>query len=135
MTRIISHCTTVIDGRAPPCCRSAQQVQCRGDLRDGDALSDNYGPDGDSELIGRSRKRAEELATNPALNAIARSKVAFRPVELSADTAAVYRADIDGKTYAAFFNFARTPGTLSLEAIRGSIPAAGRVKDLNRGVE
>ena len=60
-------------------------------------LSDNYGPDGNAELIAASKARAKALATNPKLNAIARSKVAFRPVELSSDTTAVYTARINAQ--------------------------------------
>ena len=97
-------------------------------------LSDNYGPDGNAELIAASKARAKALATNPKLNAIARSKVAFRPVELSSDTTAVYTARINGTAYVAFFNFARQPACISLDAQRGGIPASGCAVDLNRDI-
>ena len=74
------------------------------------------------------------MADNPRLNALARSKVAFRPVELSSDTAAIYTALIDGKSYVACFNFARRPALLTLDAARGGIPASGQALDLNRDV-
>lgn len=95
-------------------------------------LSDNYGPDGDSDLITASKARAKLLASNPRLNALARSKVAFRPVELGSDTTAIYTADINGKNYVACFNFTHQPVLLVLEAKRGGIPASGHVLDLNR---
>lgn len=86
------------------------------------------------KLISASKSRAIALANDPRLNALARSKVAFRPVELGSDTTAVYTASINGKSYAAFFNFTRKPAYITLDAQRAGIPASGRVVDLNRNI-
>lgn len=126
---------SVIDGRGPTQFSEARSrynsAAISGTVM---LLSDNYGPDGNAELIAASKARAKALATNPRLNAIARSKVAFRPVELSSDTTAVYTARINGTAYVAFFNFARQPACISLDAQRGGIPASGCAVDLNRDI-
>ena len=97
-------------------------------------LSDNFGPDCSKELAENSIQRVQEITRNAKLNELARSKVAFRPVELGAETCPVYTAKIGGKYYAAFFNFRREPQTISLETQRGGIPAAGKATDLNRDI-
>lgn len=126
---------SVIDGRGPTLFSEARS-RYNSAVISGTVmlLSDNYGPDGDSRLIAESKMRAKKLATNAKLNALARSKVAFRPVELSADTAEAYTAHIAGKDYVAVFNFKRQPVCVSLDYKRGAIPDSGYAVDLNRNI-
>lgn len=127
---------SVIDGRGPTLMSEARS-RYNSAVISGTVmlLSDNFGPDCSRELAEASVERVRTVTGNDRLNAIARSKVAFRPVELGGETSPVYTAKIDGKYYAAFFNFERRPATLELEALRGDIPAAGQVTDLNRGIQ
>lgn len=128
---------SVIDGRGPTLMSEARS-RYNSAVISGTVmlLSDNFGPDYcSSELADASIQRVREVTRNAKLNELARKKVAFRPVELGAETCPVYTAKINGKCYAAFFNFFREPQTISLEAHRGGIPATGRVKDLNRDIQ
>ena len=95
-------------------------------------LSDNFGPDGDPDTIRRCRERVARIADQPAINAIARSGIAFRPVELTDEKMAVFTAVIEGQTHAAFFNFTAEPQTVRVSAIRAGLPQTGLVTDLNR---
>lgn len=126
---------SVIDGRGPTLMNEARS-RYNSAVISGTVmlLSDNFGPDCSKELAENSIQRVREITCNAKLNELARSKVAFRPVELGAETCPVYTAKIGGKYYAAFFNFRREPQTISLEAQRGGIPAIGKVTDLNRDI-
>ena len=126
---------SVIDGRGPTLMSEARS-RYNSAVISGTVmlLSDNFGPDCSKELAENSIQRVREITCNAKLNELARSKAAFRPVELGAETCPVYTAKIGGKYYAAFFNFRREPQTISLEAQRGGIPAAGKVTDLNRDI-
>ena len=127
---------SVIDGRGPTLMSEARSrynsAVISGTMM---LLSDNFGPDCSREMADASIRRVREITSNARLNRLAGSKVAFRPVELGAETCPIYTAKIGGKSYAAFFNFRREPQTISLEALRGGIPAAGRATDLNRDIE
>lgn len=96
-------------------------------------LSDNYGPEGDPEVIRMSRERTRMFANNPKINALARLGKAFVPVELSDGTTPFYTLCHEGKYYAAIFNFADSEQTLAFTAARGGLPRKGVFRDLRGG--
>ena len=98
-------------------------------------LSDNYGPEGDPEVIRMSRERTKMFADDPKVNALARLGKAFVPVELSDGTTPFYTLCHEGKYYAAVFNFADSLQTLSFAAAKGSLPEKGVYRDLRGGEE
>lgn len=63
-------------------------------------LSDNFGIDGDQQIINHSIQRAKKFANNEELNKLARRNVAFKPLTIS-ETSNVYYSD----NYVAVFNF------------------------------
>lgn len=86
-------------------------------------LSDNYDKP-------EARERSRKLANNEAVNALARIGKPFRPVELRSDTTPFYTLQHEGRYYAAIFNFSKKEKTLSFQASRGGLPAAGRAVSL-----
>lgn len=96
-------------------------------------LSDNYGLEGNSEVIEMSRKRARQFADDSKVNAIARMGKAFVPVELKDGTTSFYTLCHEGNYYAAIFNFAGERQTLSFEAERGRLPKSGTFCDIHGG--
>lgn len=96
-------------------------------------LSDNYGPEGDPEVIRMSRARAKKFADDAKVNAIARLGKAFVPVELKDGTTPFYTLSHEGTHYAAVFNFTAERRTLSFLAERGRLPAKGTFCDIHGG--
>ena len=94
-------------------------------------LSDNYGPEGDAEVIRMSRERTRQFANDPCVNAIARLGKAFVPVEIGDGTTPFYTLNHEGKYYAAIFNFAGERRTLSFAAKRGRLPEKGVFCDIH----
>ena len=83
-------------------------------------LSDNYGPEGDPEVIRMSRERTRMFANNPKINALARLGKAFVPVELSDGTTPFSLSVMRGNTTRRF--------SISRTASRPS-PLRRRVED------
>lgn len=96
-------------------------------------LSDNYGPEGEEDIISHARERAGKLANDEAVNAIARLGKAFVPVELTDGTTPYYTLSCGGRYYAAIFNFSSRPARLSFDARRGGLPPAGSFADIHGG--
>lgn len=96
-------------------------------------LSDNYGPEGDAEVIRMSRERTRQFANDSKVNAIARLGKAFVPVELKDGTTPFYTLSHEGKHYAAIFNFSGERQTLSFRAERGRLPVKGSFCDIHGG--
>lgn len=96
-------------------------------------LSDNYGPEGDAEVIRMSQERTKQFANDSKVNAIARLGKAFVPVELKDGTTPFYTLSHEGKHYAAIFNFSGERQTLSFRAERGRLPVKGSFCDIHGG--
>lgn len=94
-------------------------------------LSDNYGPEGDEEVIRMSRERTRQFANDACVNAIARLGRAFVPVEIKDGTTPFYTLCHEGNYYAAIFNFAGERQTLSFLAKRGGLPEKGVFCDIH----
>lgn len=94
-------------------------------------LSDNYGPEGEEDIISHARKRAKEIANDAAVNAVARLGKAFVPVELTDGTTPYYTLSHEGRHYAAVFNFSDKPAHMSFTAIRGGLPPKGSFADIH----
>ena len=93
-------------------------------------LSDNFGPEGDSQVIEASRKRAKLIANDARINEIARWGKAFVPVELGDGTTPYYTLSCHGRYFAAVFNFSEETRTLSFNAAKGNLPIKGTFKDV-----
>ena len=96
-------------------------------------LSDNYGPDGDPQIIEECRRRALALANDAAANRLARLGKAFVPVELRDGTTPFYTLSHEGRHYAAVFNFSAQTAGLSFDARKGGLPAKGSFSDIHGG--
>ena len=96
-------------------------------------LSDNYGPEGDPQIIEECRRRARIFADDEAANRIARLGRAFVPVELGDGTTPFYTLSHEGRRYAALFNFSPDRAVLSFDAARGSLPEKGSFRDIHGG--
>ncbi|MDO4292449.1 MAG: hypothetical protein Q4C65_04365 [Eubacteriales bacterium] len=96
-------------------------------------LSDNYGPSGKKEIIENARDRARRIANDEAVNRIARLGKAFVPVELRDGTTPFYTLCLEGRFYAAVFNFSDQKAELSFEACRGGLPQTGSFADIHGG--
>ena len=96
-------------------------------------LSDNYGPEGDPQIIEECRRRARIFADDEAANRIARLGRAFVPVELGDGTTPFYTLSHEGRRYAAVFNFSPDRAVLSFDAARGSLPEKGSFRDIHGG--
>lgn len=69
-----------------------------------------------------SAERALKIATNRAVNAVAASGVAFRPVESAGGSAGhIYTGVIDGQTYAAIFNWSNKPAVIEVSCERAGL--------------
>ncbi len=89
-------------------------------------LSDDYDRPG-------AKERTALIAGNPAVNAVARSGVAFRPTESAGGSAArAYTATIDGVLYVALFSWVKAPETVAVSLSRAGLPE-GRYEDLWTG--
>lgn len=96
-------------------------------------LSDNYGPEGDPQIIEECQRRAKTFANDAAANRIARIGKAFVPVELRDGTTPFYTLSHEGRYYAAIFNFSEDTAELSFEAGKGSLPEKGSFFDIHGG--
>ena len=96
-------------------------------------LSDNYGPEGDPQIIEECRRRAKIFANDAAANRIARFGKAFVPVELRDGTTPFYTLSHEGRYYAAVFNFSAETAELSFDAQKGSLPGKGSFSDIHGG--
>lgn len=96
-------------------------------------LSDNYGPEGDPQIIEECQKRAKIFANDAAANRIARFGKAFVPVELRDGTTPFYTLSHEGRYYAAVFNFSAETAELSFDAQKGSLPGKGSFFDIHGG--
>lgn len=96
-------------------------------------LSDNYGPEGDPQIIEECQKRAKIFANDAAANRIARFGKAFVPVELRDGTTPFYTLSHEGRYYAAVFNFSAETAELSFDAQKGSLPGKGSFSDIHGG--
>lgn len=80
-------------------------------------LSEDYSRPG-------AKERTEKIAGNPAVNAIARSGVVFRPVDAAGGSACpVFTARINGETYAALFSWKEGTQALSVDLKRSGLPS------------
>ena len=78
-------------------------------------------------------QRARLFATNSAVNAVARSRVAFRPVEVGdAYCSRAFTAQIGGKPYLALFSVKEHGEELCVDCVRAGIPE-GTWRDLWTG--
>lgn len=96
-------------------------------------LSDNYGPEGDAEVIRMSRERTRRFANDSKVNDIARLGRAFVPVEIRDGATPFYTLSHEGRHYAAIFNFSGERQTLSFSAERGRLPVRGKFCDIHGG--
>ncbi len=86
--------------------------------------------------------RARMFATNPEVNAVARSRVAFRPVDFNGTSASrAFTAEIGGDVYAALFSWNMKGETVTVDLQRAGLPSgsyrdlwSGAVFDGNSGV-
>lgn len=90
-------------------------------------LSDDYERPG-------AKERTMEFSGNREVNAVAASRVAFRPVE-SADASASksFTAKIDGKQYLALFNWKKGKATVEVDLARAGLKDKVCFKDLWSG--
>ena len=89
-------------------------------------LSEDYSRPG-------AKERTLRIAGNPAVNAIARSGVVFRPVDAAGGSACpVFTAEIHGETYAAVFSWKNREQTVAVSLERAGLPA-GTYEDLWSG--
>lgn len=89
-------------------------------------LSDDY-------TVPGTMERTVRIAGNPAVNAVARSGVAFRPADSAGSSAAhAYTAVVDGAQYAAIFAFGRRLETVAVDLARVGLPE-GEYEDLWTG--
>ncbi len=93
-------------------------------------LSDNYGPDGDSNIIEQSKARAIQLANNPKLNEVAKLKKSFVPVKMN-DTSEVYFLNHNDKTYIAVFNLESHKRDFKILPTEINAPNSGVLQALN----
>ena len=78
-------------------------------------------------------ERARMFATNPEVNAVARSRVSFRPVDFNGVTAAhAFTAEIGGRKYLALFSWNMAGETVCADLSRVGLPG-GVYRDLWRG--
>lgn len=126
---------SVIDGREPTLVQEARS-RYNAAVISGTVmlLSDDFGPDGDPQVVRHSRERALALADNPGINALARLGKPFRPVELKGEDCEVYLLKDADKWYAALFHFGQTPHALTVPCCRVGLPRKGRVLDMNRNL-
>ena len=89
-------------------------------------LSEDYGRPG-------AKERTLKIAGNPAVNALARSGVAFRPADAAGTSAChAYTALIDGAQYAALFAFGGKRETVGVSLEQAGLPE-GVYEDLWTG--
>lgn len=92
-------------------------------------LSDNYGIDGDDELINSSRKRALKFANSKEINRVARLGRAFRPLAIH-DTSNVYYLNGEDD-HLAVFNFENRNITVEIDPAKIGFKNKGKLKNLN----
>lgn len=73
------------------------------------------------------------IANNVRVNALSRTGITFRPVELEDGDTGAYSAVINGRLYAAVFNFSEQPICAVVDGARAGWPESGTVTDLERG--
>jgi len=98
-------------------------------------LSDDFGPAGERQHTDLARERARRLANTASVNDVARIGRAFVPVDLADGTTPYYTLTHEGRHFMAVFNFDSTPRELSFDPQRGSLPTAGRLRNLYTGDE
>lgn len=92
-------------------------------------LSDDYERE-------EARARAMKFATNRAVNAIAASEVAFRPVEAGDSSASnAYTAVVNGKQCIALFHWKQCKGAVSVCCERAGLKAGVTYRELWSGAE
>ena len=91
-------------------------------------LSDNFGPEGDSQVIEASRKRAKLIANDARINEIARWGKAFVPVELGDGTTPYYTLAAMEDILPLFLIFQETR-TLSFNAAKGNTPNKRNIQE------
>ena len=80
-----------------------------------------------------AKERTIRIAGNPAVNAIARSGVVFRPVDAASGSACpVFTAEIQHETYAAVFSWKNKEQTVTVSLKRAGLPA-GTYEDVWSG--
>lgn len=90
-------------------------------------LSDDYERPG-------AKERTIELSGNRGVNAVAASRVAFRPVEAGGTSAShAFAAEIDGKQYLALFSWKPGTETVTVDVKRAGLKAGIRYKELWSG--
>ncbi len=94
-------------------------------------LSDNFGPEGDEDIIKQSRKRALQFADNKEINELIRLGKAFRPLTMK-DTANVYCLN-DRNDYVAVFNFENKEDEFVIEPEKIGFKKEGSLLNLNDG--
>lgn len=92
-------------------------------------LSDNYGIDGDKNIINNSIDRALKLANNKEINKIIRLNKAFRPLTMY-DTSNIYYLN-DDEDYLAVFNFDNKKRCYEIRADKIGFKKQGKLKNLN----
>ncbi|MBQ9262729.1 MAG: hypothetical protein IJ189_00795 [Clostridia bacterium] len=89
-------------------------------------LSEDYGRPG-------AKERTLKIVGNPAVNAIARSGVVFRPVDAAGGSACnTYTATIDGQIYVALFCWKPVGETVTVDLKRANLPC-GTYEDVWSG--
>ena len=89
-------------------------------------LSEDYSRPG-------AKERTIRIAGNPAVNAIARSGVVFRPVDAAGGSACpVFTAEIQHETYVAVFSWKKKEQTVTVSLKRAGLPA-GTYEDVWSG--
>ena len=90
-------------------------------------LSDDY-------ELPVARERAVRYAGNPEINQIARSGIAFCPVESAGASASqAYTGEINGKKYLAIFYWGTEKCVVSLALCRAGLPKRARIRELWSG--
>ena len=89
-------------------------------------LSEDYSRTG-------AKERTLRIAGNPAVNAIARSGVVFRPLDAAGGSACpVFTAEIHGEAYLAVFSWKNKEQTVTISLERAGLPA-GTYEDVWSG--
>ena len=95
-------------------------------------LSDDFGPSNANALL--STARAQKLADQPEINALARLGHTFKPIELQDGSTAVFTLKADNSRYIACFNFSAEPQTVHVKANQAGFPNDGALIDFNRHI-
>lgn len=96
-------------------------------------LSDNFGPQGNEDVISESRERARQLANNPNLNEVARIGKPFIPVYLGDGTTYAYSLKHENRIFVALFNFSNVRRTVSVPCSAINTITSGIAYSLNDG--